>query len=53
VTFRKVTGGFRSEWGAKVYADIRSAVATGLRNGRTALASIRHALAGRSVLTPA
>jgi transposase len=53
VTFRKVTGGFRSEWGAKVYADIRSAVATGLRNGRTALASFRHALAGRSVLTPA
>jgi len=53
VTFRKVTGGFRSEWGAKVYADIRSTVATGLRNGRTALESIRDALAGRSVLTPA
>jgi transposase len=53
VTFRKVTGGFRSEWGAEVYADIRSTVATGLRNGRTALASIRDALAGRSVLTPA
>lgn len=53
VTFRKVTGGFRSEWGAKVYADICSAMATGLRNGRTALESIRDALAGKSVLTPA
>lgn len=53
VTFRKVTGGFRSEWGAKVYADIRSTVATGLRNGRTALEAIRDALAGKSVLTPA
>jgi transposase len=53
VTFRKVTGGFRSEWGAKVYADIRSTVATGLRNGRTALESLRDAIAGKSVLTPA
>ncbi len=52
VTFRKVTGGFRSEWGARVYADIRSAIATGQRNGRTALEAIRDALAGRSVLTP-
>jgi transposase len=53
VTFRKVAGGFRSEWGAKVHADIRSTVAAGLRNGRTALAAIREALAGRSVLMPA
>lgn len=53
VTFRKVTGGFRSEWAAKVYADIRSTVATGIRNGRTALEAIRDALAGKCVLTPA
>jgi hypothetical protein len=29
VIFRKVTNGFRSEWGAKVYADLCSIVATG------------------------
>ena len=45
VIFRKVTNGFRSAWGAKVYADICSIVATGRLAGRTALASIRAALA--------
>ena len=44
VIFRKVTNGFRSAWGADVYADIRSIVATGQRNGRSALAAIRQAL---------
>lgn len=53
VIYRKVTNGFRSTWGAKVYADICSVIATGLLNGRTALAAIRTCLAGRSVLTPA
>jgi len=45
VIFRKVTNGFRSAWGAKVYADICSIVATGRLAGRSALASIRAALA--------
>ena len=36
---------FRSEWGAKVYADLCSVVATGRLAGRTALAVIRGALA--------
>ena len=45
VTFRKVTNGFRSAWGATVYADIRSIVATGQLHGRTALAAITNALA--------
>jgi hypothetical protein len=40
-----VTNGFRSEWGAKVYADLCSVVATGRLVGRTALAAIRDALA--------
>jgi transposase len=40
-----VTNGFRSEWGAKVYADLRSVVATGRLAGRAALAVIRDALA--------
>jgi len=48
VIFRKVTNGFRSEWGAKVYADICSIVSTGRLNGRSALAAIRDALTGRS-----
>ena len=43
--FRGVTNGFRSEWGAKVYADLCSVVATGRLAGRTALAVIRDALA--------
>jgi Transposase IS66 family len=45
VIFRRVTNGFRSEWGAKVYADLCSIVATGRLAGRTALAAIRDALA--------
>jgi hypothetical protein len=39
-----VTNGFRSEWGAKVYADLCS----GRRAGRSALAAIRDALAAHA-----
>ena len=45
VIFRRVTNGFRSVWGAKVYADQRSIVATGRLAGRSPLASLRAALA--------
>ena len=45
VIFRKVTNGFRSEWGAKAYAALCSIVETGRRNGRSALTAIRTALA--------
>lgn len=45
VIFRKVTNGFRSGWGAKVYADLCSIVATGRINGRSPLSAIRAALA--------
>jgi transposase len=48
VIFRKVTNGFRSNWGAKVYADLCSIVATGRLAGRTALAEIRHAIAAHT-----
>jgi transposase len=48
VIFRKVTNGFRSDWGAKVYADICSIVSTGRLHRRTSLAAIRDALTGRS-----
>ena len=29
--YRKITNGFRSEWGAVLYADVRSVVETGRR----------------------
>jgi transposase len=53
VIFRKVTNGFRSEWGAKTYADLCSIVETGRRNGRSALESIRQALAPAAPATAA
>ena len=53
VIFRKVTNGFRSVWGAEVYADICSIVATGRLNGRTALEAIRSALAAQPALATA
>jgi Transposase IS66 family len=48
VIYRKVTNGFRSDWGAKVYADLCSIVTTGHLHGRSPLAAIRAALTGRS-----
>ncbi len=50
VIFRKVTGGFRAEWGAKVYAAAASVIATGRLYGLTALAAIRAALAGVPII---
>jgi len=47
VIFRKVTNCFRSEWGAKLYADLCSIVSTGRLYGRSPLAAIRDALTGR------
>lgn len=44
VVFRKVTNGFRSTWGAKVYADVCSIVGTARMAGQTPLAAIRHAI---------
>jgi transposase len=49
VIFRKVTNGFRSSWGAKVYADVCSIVATGQLAGQCALAAIRDALSGKAI----
>lgn len=51
VIFRKVTGGFRAEWGAQVYAASASVIATGRLHGMTALEAIKAALAGRPVIT--
>ena len=45
VIFRKVTNGFRSEWGAHTYAAFRSVVSTAKANGRSVLDDLRAALA--------
>ena len=50
VIFRKVTNGFRAEWGARVYAAAASVIATGRLHGLTALEALRAALAGVPVM---
>jgi len=48
VIFRKVTNGFRSEWGAHTYAAFRSVVSTAKANRRSVLLDLRQALATTS-----
>lgn len=43
-TYRKVTGGFRSDWGAELYANVRSVVGTAARSGQNAFNAIRATL---------
>jgi transposase len=47
--YRKITNGFRSEWGAELYADIRSVVETARRRGLRAIDAIRITLAGSPI----
>jgi len=49
-TYRKVTGGFRSSWGANLYAAVRSVIGTAARRGIDAYQAIRATLQGQSVL---
>lgn len=49
-TYRKVTGGFRSKWGADWYAAVRSVVGTAQRNGINAYHAICAVLRGETVL---
>ncbi|MBA2702414.1 MAG: IS66 family transposase [Blastocatellia bacterium] len=51
VTFRKITNGFRTEWGARLYAGIRSVIETARRRAITALEAIRLTLAGKPLAT--
>jgi transposase len=44
VIFRKITNGFRSEWGRDLFADVRSIVNTGKRQGLSAFQAILTAL---------
>jgi transposase len=48
VIFRKVTNGFRSEWGAETYAAFRSVVSTAKANGNSVLEDLRRVLANAS-----
>jgi len=49
VIFRKVTNGFRSEWGRDLFAAVRSVVGTGQRANLSPFAAIRYALANQPV----
>jgi transposase len=50
--YRKITNGFRSEWGAHFYADLRSAVETGRRRAVRAIDAIRLTLEGMPIPIP-
>lgn len=52
VIFRKVTNGFRSDWGRDLFADVRSIVNTGKRQGLSAFQAISHALNPAKSLFP-
>ena len=52
VIFRKVTNGFRSEWGAQAYAAFRTTTGTAKLQGRAVLDALRDALATPSPATP-
>jgi transposase len=51
-TYRKVTGGFRSDWGADLFAAVRSVIGTAKRRGVDAYQAIRDTLRGQSALAP-
>ncbi|WP_287986997.1 transposase, partial [Acidiphilium sp.] len=48
-TYRKVTGGFRSNWGAGFFANVRSVVGTAARHGVDAYTAIKNTVAGTSM----
>jgi transposase len=51
-TYRKVTGSFRSKWGADLFAGVRSVIGTGARQGKNAYQAICAVLDGESVIQP-
>ena len=51
-TYRKVTGGFRSDWGADLFAAVRSVIGTAARHGSDAYQAIRDTLRRQSALAP-
>ena len=53
VVFRKVTNCFRSEWGATLYANVRSVIETARRRGIPILRAIKLTLQGTPLPTAA
>jgi transposase len=53
VVFRKVTNGFRSQWGGHLFAAVRSVVDTGRHNGLSVFQAIRATLDGNSIFMTA
>jgi len=51
-TYRKVTGGFRSKWGADLYAGIRSVIGTAARRGVSAYQALQQTLRGQAATYP-
>lgn len=47
VVFRKVTNGFRSDWGAQIYVGYRSFTGTARLSGQSALSAIHDLVEGR------
>jgi transposase len=52
VVFRKVTNGFRCEWGAETYAAIRSGVETAKANAASALQVLKAVLLASNPTVP-
>ncbi len=50
--YRKITNGFRSEWGAALYADIRSVIETARRQGTRTIDAIRLTLQDVPIQAP-
>jgi transposase len=50
VIFRKVTNGFRSDWGAQFFAAVRSVIDTGRRNAIGPFNAIQQTLAAQPIL---
>jgi transposase len=51
-TYRKVTGGFRSDWGADLFAGVRSVIGTAARQGIDAYQAIHATLRGITACLP-
>ena len=51
-TYRKVTGGFRSDWGADLFAGVRSVIGTAARRGMGAYQAIQQTLRGPATTCP-
>ena len=52
VIFRKVTNGFRAEWGSETYAAFRTVTSTAKQTGKTVLQAIANALAQEAIANP-